>query len=91
MRNDKIALYPNPVSTPQLYISFNGKESGRYTIQLMDLTGKVISEKVVDIIGGGQVVPMTMYSTLAKGPYMVKVLNEIKKTVFTDKLLVQAP
>jgi len=91
IRNDKIALYPNPVSTPQLYISFNGKESGRYTIQLMDLTGKVISEKVVDIIGGGQVVPMTMYSTLAKGPYMVKVLNEIKKTVFTDKLLVQAP
>jgi hypothetical protein len=89
IRNDKIALYPNPVSTSQLYVSFNSKESGRYTIQLVDLTGKVISQKVVDIAGGGQVVPVTMYSKLAKGPYMVKVLNEIKKAVFTDKLIVE--
>jgi hypothetical protein len=89
IRNNKITLYPNPISTPQLYISFNGKESGRYTIQLMDLTGKVINEKVVDVVGGGQIVPMTIYNSLARGPYMVKVLNEIKKAVFTDKLLVE--
>ena len=90
IRNSKIALYPNPITTPHLYISFNGKESGRYTIQLLDLTGKVITEKVVDVVGGGQVVPFTVYNTLARGPYMVKVLNEIKKAVFTDKLLVAA-
>jgi hypothetical protein len=89
IRNGKIALYPNPVTTPQLYISFNGKESGRYTIQLLDLTGTVITEKVADVVGGGQVVPMTIYNSLARGPYLVKVLNEIKKSVFTDKLFVE--
>jgi hypothetical protein len=89
IRNGKIALYPNPVTTPQLYISFNGKESGRYTIQLLDLTGTVIAEKVADVVGGGQVVPMTIYNSLARGPYLVKVLNEIKKSVFTDKLFVE--
>jgi hypothetical protein len=55
----------------------------------MDLTGKLISEKAVDIVGGAQVVPMTIYNSLARGPYMVKVLNQIKKAVFTDKLLVE--
>jgi len=90
MRNDKIALYPNPVSTPRLYISFNGKESGRYTIQLLDLNGKILLEQIA-VVNGIQGIPVLFKTGLAKGPYMVKVLNEIKKTVFTDKLLVQAP
>jgi hypothetical protein len=89
IRNEKIALYPNPVATNQLYVSFNRKESGRYTIQLVDLTGKTITEKVVQIADGGQVVAMNVNNSLAKGPYMVKVLNNSKKAVFTDKLIVQ--
>jgi len=89
IRNDKIAVHPNPVSTNQLYVSFNSKESGRYTIQIVDLTGKVITEKAVQVAFGGQVVPMYLYNNLAKGPYMVKVLNNGKKAVFTDQVIVQ--
>lgn len=89
IRNDKIALYPNPVATNQLYVSFNRNESGRYTIQLVDLTGKTITEKVVQIAGGGQVITMNVHNSLAKGPYMVKVLNNSKKAVFTDQVIVQ--
>ena len=89
IRNDKIAVYPNPVLTNQLYVSFNSKESGRYTIQMVDLTGKIITEKVVQVALGGQVVPMYVYNNLAKGPYMVKVLNNGKKAVFTDQVVVQ--
>jgi hypothetical protein len=89
IRNSKIALYPNPVATNQVYVSFNSKESGRYTIQLADLTGTVISEKVVQIGTGGQVVPVAVNNGLARGPYMLKVLSNSKKAVFTDKLIVE--
>jgi hypothetical protein len=89
IRNDKIALYPNPVATNQVYVSFNNKESGRYTIQLLDLSGKVISEKIVQIGSGGQVIPVAVNNGLAKGPYMLKVLSNSKKAVFTDKLIVE--
>jgi hypothetical protein len=89
IRNEKIALYPNPVTTNLIYVSFNSKESGRYTIQLVDLNGKIISEKIAVIANGAQVVPVGVKSGLAKGPYMVKVLSNSKKAVFTDKLIVQ--
>jgi len=89
LRNEKIALYPNPIATNLVYVSFNSKESGRYTIQLVDLTGKVIMEKIAVVGNGGQVIPLNVNNSLAKGPYMVKVLSNSKKAVFTDKLIVQ--
>jgi hypothetical protein len=89
IRNEKFALYPNPIVSSQVYVSFNVKETGRYTIQLLDLTGKVISQKVAVIDNGAQVVPVNVNSGLAKGPYMVKVLSNSKKAVFTDKLIVE--
>lgn len=89
IRNDKIALYPNPVAASKVYVSFNSREAGRYTIQLVDLSGKLITEKVVDVAYGGQVVPMDVNNGLSKGPYMLKVLNNVKKAVFTDKLIVE--
>jgi hypothetical protein len=89
LRNEKIALYPNPIATNLVYVSFNSKESGRYTIQLLDLTGKVIMEKIAVVGNGGQVIPLNVNNSLAKGPYMVKVLSNSKKAVFTDKLIVQ--
>lgn len=89
IRNEKFALYPNPAAGSQVYVSFNIKEAGRFTIQLLDLTGKVISEKIAVIDNGAQVVPMNVRAGLAKGPYMVKVLSNSKKAVFTDKLIVE--
>jgi hypothetical protein len=89
IRNEKFALYPNPVVSSQVYVSFNVKETGRYTIQLLDLTGKILSEKIAVIDNGAQVVPVNVKAGLAKGPYMVKVLSNSKKAVFTDKLMVE--
>jgi len=89
IRNEKIALYPNPVATNLVYVSFNSKESGRYTIQLVDLNGKIIAEQIAVINSGGQIVPVPVNNGLAKGPYMLKVLSNSKKAVFTDKLIVQ--
>lgn len=87
VRNGNIALYPNPVATSMVNVNFNGKESGRYTIQLVDLNGKTILEKVA-VVSGVKVVPVNFKQGLAKGPYMIKVLSNSKKTVFTDKLII---
>jgi hypothetical protein len=89
LRNEKIALYPNPISTNQVYVSFKNNEPGRYIIQLLDLNGKVIAEKIAVVNVGGKVVPMAVESSLAKGPYMIKVLSNSKKPVFADKLIIQ--
>lgn len=89
IRNDKIALYPNPVATSKVYISFNSKESGRYSIQLVNLTGQLITERLVDITSQGQVVPFHLTNGLSKGAYLVKVLNNTKKAIFSDKIIVE--
>jgi hypothetical protein len=88
VRNGNIALYPNPVATNQVSVNFNGKESGRYTIQLLDLNGKILLEQIA-VVNGTQGIPVLFKPGLAKGPYMIKVLSNSKKTVFTDKLLIQ--
>ena len=89
VRNDRIAIFPNPVSANQLHVSFNSKESGRYTLQLVNLTGQVLSEKDVQVVSGGQIVTMNVNSALARGPYLVKVLSNSKKAVFADKVLIE--
>jgi hypothetical protein len=72
-----------------VYVTFNGQELGRYTIQLVNLHGQLVLTKVVDITNNGQVVPFNTKDGLSKGAYMVKVLNNTKKAVFTDKILVE--
>jgi hypothetical protein len=68
---------------------FDETEKGEYTIQVMDVSGKVLMNKVVNISGPGQISALELNSTVSKGVYMVKVVNHEKKTVFSDKLMVQ--
>jgi hypothetical protein len=89
IRNEKISLYPNPVATSRVYVSFNGKESGRYTLQLVSLNGQLITQRVVEVTNQGQVVPFTLKNNLSKGTYMVNVLNNTKKAIFSDKIVVE--
>jgi hypothetical protein len=89
VRNEKISLYPNPVATSRVFVRFNGKETGRYTLQLVNLGGQLITERVVEVTSQGQVVPFALQHNLAKGAYTVKVLNNSKKAIFTDKIVVE--
>ena len=88
VRNDKINLFPNPVSTGRFRVSFHNRQRGRYDIQLVDLGGRLISSKTVNIMNDGQVAELDLRGALSNGTYLVKVLNNAKKTVFSDKLIV---
>lgn len=89
VRNDKINLFPNPVSTGRFRVSFHNRELGRYEIQVVDLTGRLLSQKTVNIQNNGQVAEIDLRGFIANGTYLVKVLNNGKKTVFADKLVVE--
>lgn len=85
----KISMYPNPVTEKKFQLLFDDAEKGEYTIQVLDLSGKVLLNKVVNIAGAGQITPLDLNSNMSKGVYMIKVTNREQKTVFSDKLMVQ--
>ncbi|MEP7257390.1 MAG: T9SS type A sorting domain-containing protein [Flavitalea sp.] len=87
--NEKISVYPNPVRTSSFRVTFMNKESGRYNIQLVDIAGRITSDKVVSISGPGQVSEIKMDPGFAKGMYMVKVLSNNKKEIFVKKIVVE--
>lgn len=86
---DKIGIYPNPVRTNMFRVSFDHQQAGQYNVQLVDITGRMISDKSIAVSGVGQVCEMKVDATLTRGMYMVKVLNHDKKEVFLKKIILQ--
>jgi len=87
--NTKISMYPNPVTGNRVQLIFDEVEKGEYSIQLMDISGKILMNKVVNISGRGQISYLDLHKAMSKGMYLVKVLNHDLKTVFADKVAVQ--
>jgi hypothetical protein len=89
VRNDKITLFPNPVvNSARFRVSFLNREFGRYDIQVVDMNGRLLSSKSVNIQNQGQVAEIDLRATISNGTYLVKVVNNTRKTVFADKLVV---
>jgi len=86
--NNKISLYPNPVSEGMFRVSFDGNELGRYEIQLVDIAGRILLQKPVSVGNRGQVVEVELNNQVARGTYFVKVLNSQKKSMFADKIII---
>ena len=89
IRNTNISVYPNPVSEGIFRVSFNNRTTGRHDIQLLDLTGRTITHRAISVGNQGQVEELTVPSGTASGVYFVKVLNNSKKTVFADKVIIR--
>ncbi len=86
--NGLISVYPNPVSGSVFRVNFAGYLPGAYTIAMTDLLGRVLQTKVVNIQSGGQVETVSLKRKPAKGMYLVKVINNESKLVFSDKILI---
>jgi hypothetical protein len=69
-------------------VSFDNDETGRYEIQLIDLTGRIILQKPAAVGYKGQVVEVELNKPVAKGTYLVKVLGHNKKAVYADKIII---
>ncbi len=76
-----IAVFPNP-ATNHVTVDF-GKASGTKIVQLYDVTGKMIAEKNTE--DASEQLDLT---TVAKGTYFVKVLNDAKTVVAVKMIMV---
>jgi hypothetical protein len=70
-------LYPNP-STGQFNLVLQPKMSGNYSIQVLDISGRVFQSKLVALSAGNQVIPMNIGNS---GVYLVNINFENQQTV----------
>lgn len=82
-------VFPNPITNSSFNVLFDGNKEGSYTIILTDLAGRSMQTQIVNITKGTQTEQVNLVSRPAKGMYMVKVLDANKKTVLTEKVLIQ--
>ncbi len=86
--NAFISIYPNPVTGSSFKVSFDNKSAGEFNIALTDLQGRVILSKQVFVSSPNQVETIKLKVKPASGMYMVRVVDENQKAVFTDKIVI---
>jgi hypothetical protein len=83
-----ISVFPNPVTTGLVRVSFNDQPAGKYQVHLLDLNGKLVKAQEVIIGGKVQVVDFNI-PDVAKGSYLIKVTSESNRVSVTNKIVVQ--
>ena len=84
-----VSVYPNPVTGSRIFIRFTKVPQGDYTVELTDVLGRSVVQKKLSIGNEVAVQPLPINEGSAKGVYMVKVYDVEKRSVFTQKVLVQ--
>ncbi len=87
--NNGITVYPNPVTNGFFRLSFADQPAGKYQVQVVDMSGKLISAREVSVANKIQVEEFRLPELLAGGNYLVKVINEPNKISVSHKLVVQ--
>lgn len=82
-------IYPNPVTSNEFKIYFDGQQAGRYNVTITDLSGKALLNRVVTINSKTQIETVPLNRNFAKGVYMVKVTDSGNKFIFTERIVVQ--
>jgi hypothetical protein len=89
-RAGAIAIYPNPVVTGGVVrVKFTDQPQGKYTMQLLDITGKLISTRSVTITNKVQEEQYRLPEMITSGNYLLKVTNDADQTSVVNKLIVQ--
>ena len=83
------SVFPNPVSTETLKLSFNDLAEGRYQVQLIDISGKTINAQQININSKVQRVEYRLPDHIANGNYIVKVINQSTLEALSSKIVVQ--
>ena len=83
------SIYPNPATTRNIKLAFKNQPAGKYQVQFLDITGRLISQQEITIQNTVQVQDISIPTLVTAGNYLVKVLNEKNKLVSSEKLVVQ--
>ncbi len=89
VRNNGIAVFPNPAVTGEsIKLSFADQPTGKYQVQLLDLSGRLIRAQEVNIGSKSQIVNFNL-PEVSKGNYLIKVFNDQNKVSATSQIVVQ--
>ena len=87
--NGDAHIYPNPVTSNEFKVSFEGQQTGKYNVTVTDLSGKPVMTRVVYVTAKTQVETVPLNRSFAKGMYMVKVTDANNKFIFTERIVIQ--
>ncbi len=89
VRNNDITVYPNPVADGLVKLAFSNQPTGKYNVQVLDLSGKILSSSDRMLSSKSQVLELRLPASMAKGTYFIKVTGEDGRNSLTTKLNVQ--
>ena len=87
--NNRITVYPNPVTNGVVNLSFSELPAGRYKVELLDISGSLMSSKEVNINSGAQIEEFRFPGLSVKGNYLLRVSGKKNKINVTNKIVVQ--
>jgi hypothetical protein len=82
-------IFPNPVTNSSFNVLLESAYDGKYTIQVSDLSGRVVSTKYINVVKGNQKAKVDLNSRLTKGIYVVKVTDANKSIIINEKIVLQ--
>jgi hypothetical protein len=85
----RMTVYPNPITNFVARLSLTNYPEGRYEVQLVDLNGKQLNRKIVQINNKTQQLEFKLPTQLAKGTYLVRIINAVDQSMNTEKIIVQ--
>lgn len=88
--NNGIAVFPNPVTPSGLVkVSFANQPAGRYHVNLLDVTGKLIQSKEVNVNSSMHIEEVRIPQAISRGSYLLRVTGVTNTVSTTTKLAVQ--
>lgn len=87
--NDKVNIFPNPITSSQFKLNFDELANGNYALLVTDLMGRQVYSKRVIVQNEAQVETINMGTKPSAGVYLVKLINASNKNVFVGKLIVE--
>lgn len=87
--NDKLMIYPNPVSNNQFTLQFGKVGTGTFNMELTDVMGRQVMQQNINVQTEGQVETISLQPTMARGIYLIKIIDQNKQSLLSQKLVVQ--
>lgn len=87
--NNGISVYPNPVTNGIVKVSFADQPVGKYSVELLDISGKLIQSKEINVRGSTHIEEVRIPRSVSGGNYLLKINGVGNNVSFTNKLVVQ--